>query len=65
MWGNMVVAVAIASPNISWRVLASSRMWVLVSAEVSRLPSGEMWPVGDSMDSLRERAVALANMVGM
>ena len=65
MWGNMVVAVAIAAPRISWRVLASSRMWVLVSSEVSRLPSGEMWPVGESMDSLRERAVALANMVGM
>ena len=61
----MAVAVDIASPRISWRVLASSRIWVLVSSEVSRLPSGEMWPVGVSMDSLRERAVALANMVGM
>ena len=61
----MVVAVAIAAPRISWRVLESSRMCVLVSSEVSRLPSGEMWPVGESMDSLRERAVALANMVGM
>jgi hypothetical protein len=65
LWGNMAVAVAIASLRISWRVLASYRMWILVSSEVSRLPSGEIWPVGESMDSLRERAVALANMVGM
>ena len=65
MWGNMAVAVAIASPRMSWRVLVSSRMWILVSSEVSRLPSGEIWPVGESMESLRERAVALANIVGM
>ena len=64
-WGNIDVAVAIASPRMSWSVLASSRMWVMVSSESSRLPSGDMWPVGESRDSLRERAVALANMVGM
>ena len=65
MWGNMAVAVVIASPRIFWRVLASSSMWVLVSSEVARLRSGEIWPVGESMDACRERAVALANMVGM
>ena len=65
LWGNMVVAVAIASLRISWRVLASSRMWFLVSSEVSRLPSGEMSPVVNSIESMRERAVALASMVAV
>ena len=65
MWGDMAVAVAIASPKISWRVLVSSKMWVLVSCEVSRLPAVEIWPVGRSIEPLRERAVDLANMVGM
>ncbi len=65
MWGNMAVAVAIASPRMSWRVLASSRMWVLVSCEVYRFPAVEIWPVGRSIGSFRERAVDLANMVGM
>ena len=61
--GNMVVAVAMASPRISWRVLASSRMWILVSCEVSMLPPGEICPVGNSIESIRERAVARASMV--
>ncbi len=65
LWGNMAVAVAIASPRMSWRVLASSRMWVLVSCEVSRFPAIEIWPIGKTIESFRERAVALANMVGM
>ena len=63
MRGNMAVAVSIAFPSISWRVLASSRMCVLVSFEVSLLPYGEMAPVGDSSEPLRERAVALASMM--
>ena len=65
MWGNMVVAKSIASPRMSWRVLASSRMWDVVFCEVPRLPSGEMAPVGNSIESLRERDVALARMVAV
>ena len=61
--GDMVMAVSIASPRISWRVLARSRMWVLVSCEVSLLPSGEICPVGNCIESIRERAVARASMV--
>jgi len=52
-------------PRRSGRVLASSRMWVLVSFDVFRLPSGEMGPVGNSIESLKERAVALASMVAV
>ncbi len=65
MWGNMAVAMAISSPKISWRVLARSRMWVSMSCEVSLVPASEIWPIGRSIDSLRERAVALAKLVEM
>ncbi len=65
LWGNMIVAVSIASPSIYWRVFARSRMCVLVSCEVSLLPSGEMAPVGNSSESVRERAVALASMMAV
>ena len=63
LWGNMADAVSIASPSISWRVFASSSMCVLVSCEVSRTPSGENAPDGNSSESLSERAVAFANMM--
>ncbi len=63
--GNMAVAVSIASPSIYWRVFASSRVCVLVSLEVSLLPFGEIAPIGNSSDSLRERAVALASMMAV
>ncbi len=65
MWGNIVVAVAIASPRIAWRVLARSRMCILVSWEVDLSPFGEMGPVGHSSEALREKAVALASMVAV
>ena len=61
----MVVAVDIASPRISWRLFASSRMWVLVSWEIALSPSDEMGPVGCSIEALRESAVALASMVAV
>ncbi len=63
--GIMAVAVSIAPPSMSWRVFASSRMCVLVSCEVSLLPSGEMAPIGSSSEALRERAVALANVMAV
>ena len=53
-------AVSIASPSISWSVFASSIICVLVSWEVSRTPSGDIAPEGNSRESLRERAVAFA-----
>ena len=65
LWGNMAVAVSKASSSIFWRVLASSRMCVLESCEVSLLPYGEMAPVGNSNESLREKAVALASMMAV
>ncbi len=65
MCGNMATAVSIASPSISWRVFASYRICVLVSLEVSLLPSGEMDPLGDSRESFRDRAVALASMMAV
>ena len=63
--GNMVMAVSIASPRIAWRVWAKSKMCVFVSCEVSRFPSGEMAPVGNSIESMRERDVALASIVAV
>ncbi len=63
LWGNMADAASIASPSISWRVFASSNMCVLVSCEVSRKPSGEIVPDGNSSESLSERAVACANLM--
>ncbi len=65
LWGNMVVAVSTAFPSISWRVIASSRMCVLVSCEVSMLPSREMAPDGYSNESLSERAVDLASIMAV
>ena len=56
---------SIASPSISWSVFASSSMCVLVSCEVSRTPSGEIAPDGNSSESLSERAVAFANMMAV
>ncbi len=61
----MATAVSIASPSISWRVVASSRICVLVSLEVSLLPSREMDPLGNSSESFRDRAVALASMMAV
>ena len=65
MWRNMTLAVSKASPSISWRVFASSRMCVVVSCEIFLLPIREMAPVVNSSESLRERAVALANMIAV
>ena len=63
MCGNMAVAVSIATPSMSWRVFASSKMCVLVSWEMSLAPSGEMVPVVNSSESLRERPIALARLI--
>ena len=65
LWGNMDDAMSIATPSISWRVFASSSMCVLVSSEVSRTPSREIAPDGNSSESLSERAVAFANMMSV
>ncbi len=59
------MAEPIASPRMTWRVLATSRIYVLVSCEVSRPPSGDMSPVGNSIESKRERAVAFARCVAV
>ncbi len=65
MWGNMALAVSKVSPGISWRVFASSRMCVVVSCEISLLPIGEMAPVVNSSESVKERAVTFANMTAV
>jgi hypothetical protein len=61
----MAVAMSMAFPSMSWRVFASSRMCVLVSCEVSVSLSGEMAPVGNYSEPLRERAMALASMMAV
>ncbi len=61
----MAVAVAIASPIISWSVFASSKICVLVFWETSRMPSGEIAPDGNSKESLSERAVAFASIMAV
>ncbi len=52
-------------PQYILEVFASSRMCVVVSCETSLLPIGEMAPVGYPSESLREMAVALANMTAV
>jgi len=61
----MAEAVSIASPSISWSAVASSRMCVLVSWEISRTPSGDIAPDGNSRESLSERAVAFASIMAV
>jgi hypothetical protein len=45
--------------------MGKSRMWILVCCEVSLLPSGEICPVGNSIESIREQTVARAIMVNV
>ena len=59
----MAEAVSIASPSISWSVFANSIICVLVSWEISRTPSGDIAPDGNSRESLSERAVAFASIM--
>ena len=61
----MAEAASIASPRISWSVFANSAMCVLVSWEISRTPSGDIAPDGNSRESLSERAVAFASIMAV
>ena len=61
----MAEAVSIASPSISWSAVASSRMCVLVSWEISLTPSVDIAPDGTSRESRSERAVAFASIMAV
>ncbi len=62
-WGNMVIAVSIASPIMDWRWLARSRMWAVVVCDTSLCPCEEIYSREGSRESRSERAMAFAIVV--
>ena len=61
LWGNIAVAVSIASPSMVGRSLAMPRLEAIVSYVGSPLSSRGWYPDARDMESSREKAIGFAS----